>query len=116
MTDVREVQSTLANGPGGIVLLSCPVALYALAGRGYAVFARHMLPVVPFLCITAAWAAVGVARRLAAATVVVSGPIVVSGFSRTALWTITICVLLVAAEPAWRSVMLDLVPPGATFS
>jgi len=188
VTDVREVQSTMANGPGGIVLgrgwtyfarvvlpaavgwpmfvmgvagacglvattwrraavlLAFPLAYYAVAGRGYGVFARHMLPVVPFLCITAAWATVGVARRLAAAAVVVSGsvvvsgargvsgPVVVSGFSRTALWTITICVLLVAAEPAWRSVMfdrllattdnriitgralLDLVPPGATFS
>ncbi len=53
------------------------------------------------------------ARDLAAAAVVgsgargVSGPIVVSGFSRTSLWTTAVCVLLVAAEPAWRSVMFD---------
>ncbi len=167
VTDVREVQATLANGPGGIapgrgwvyfsgvvlpaavgwpmfvmgvagavgllatawrrgvVLLSFPLAYYVIAGRGYGVFARHMLPVVPFLCISAAWATVAVARRCS---------VVVSGFSRTPGRATVVCVLLVAAEPAWRSVrldqllattdnrvvtaraLLDLVPPGSTFS
>ncbi len=37
------------------VLLVFPLAYYAVAGRGYAVFARHILPVVPFVCILAAW-------------------------------------------------------------
>lgn len=174
VTDAREVQATLTDGPGGIVLgrgwiyfaqvvlpaavgwpmfvagiagavglvvtswrrgvvlLAFPVAYYVVAGRGYGVFARHMLPVIPFLCITAAWATVGAARRLAA---------IVAGVSRTipnwmaaAPTSLAVCVVLVAAEPAWRSVRLDqllattdnrvvtaralvgIVPPGATFS
>jgi Dolichyl-phosphate-mannose-protein mannosyltransferase len=164
VADVREVRSTLANGPGGIVLergwvyfarvvlpaalgwpmfvlgvagavgllatawrravvlLAFPVAYYAFAGHGYGVFARHMLPVVPFLCITAAWATVGLARRLASAARPAVRP-----------WAITGCALLVAAEPAWKSVRLDrllattdnrvvagralpdFVPPGSSF-
>lgn len=167
LADIREVQATLANGAGGIVLgrgwwyfgrvvlpaavgwpmlalavgggiglcisawrrgvvlLAFPVAYYAFAGRGYGVFARHMVPLVPFLCVTAAWATVAAARRL---------PIVVSGFSRTVLNGVTAtCVLLVAAPPAWNSVRIshllattdnrvvvgralqDLLAPGSTF-
>lgn len=37
------------------VLLAFPIAYYLIAGRGYTVFARYILPVVPFLCIIAAW-------------------------------------------------------------
>src|SRR5262249_10237525 len=54
------------------VVLAFPIAYYLVAGRGYAVFARYILPVVPFLCITAAWLAVAgvrtTTRRAAAAT------------------------------------------------
>lgn len=170
VTDVREVQSTLANGPGGIVLgrgwvyyarvvlpaaigwpmfisgvagaagllatawrravvlLAFPAAYYLVAGRGYGVFARHMLPVVPFLCLTAAWGTVHAARRLAS--------VVVSGVSRTPAasgWATALFVLAVAAEPAWRSLtldrllattdnrivtaatLIDIVPPRASF-
>lgn len=37
------------------VVLAFPIAYYLFAGRGLTVFARYILPVVPFLCISAAW-------------------------------------------------------------
>jgi hypothetical protein len=36
-----------------LLLLAFPLVYYAVAGRGYTVFARYMVPVVPFLCVTA---------------------------------------------------------------
>ena len=39
-------------------ILAFPVAYYAFAGRGYAVFARYIVPIVPFVCLAAAWFAV----------------------------------------------------------
>jgi 4-amino-4-deoxy-L-arabinose transferase-like glycosyltransferase len=47
------------------VVFAFPIAYYLLAGRGYTVFARYILPAIPFLCIGAAWAVVTAARRLA---------------------------------------------------
>ena len=51
-----------------LVLGSFPVAYYIVAGAGYNVFVRYMLPVVPFLCIFAAFfvgsAAVAIAPAL----------------------------------------------------
>jgi hypothetical protein len=49
------------------VLLAFPIAYYVVAGSGYAVFARYMIPVLPFLCIAAAWLAVVVVRTVAGA-------------------------------------------------
>jgi hypothetical protein len=46
------------------VLFAFPVAYYALAGRGYTVFARYIIPVLPFLCIAAAWFIVTSVRAL----------------------------------------------------
>ena len=43
-----------------------PVAYYVLLGSGYTVFARYMLPVVPFLCLTAAYTVTEAASWLAA--------------------------------------------------
>lgn len=50
----------------GIVVLAFPLAYYVAAGYGHTVFARYMLPVVPFLCLSAAWAIVAGARALRA--------------------------------------------------
>lgn len=56
----------LASGLAGMLLLahrdprlaavfcSFPIAYYIVAGAGYTVFVRYMIPVIPFLCITAA--------------------------------------------------------------
>jgi hypothetical protein len=46
------------------LLLAFPASYYVVAGRGYTVFARYMIPVVPFLCITAAFLVTFVARAV----------------------------------------------------
>jgi hypothetical protein len=54
------------------VVLAFPIAYYAVAGYGHTVFARYIVPVLPFLCVAAAWFVVAAVRaivpgRLAAA-------------------------------------------------
>lgn len=53
-----------------VVVLAFPLAYYVAAGYGHTVFARYMLPVVPFICLTAAWAVIAGARALRAERVV----------------------------------------------
>lgn len=48
-----------------ILLCAYPLAYYLAAGGGYMVYVRYMLPVVPFLCLTAAVAVMALARGLA---------------------------------------------------
>ena len=56
----------------GVLVALFPVSYYALLGGGYTVFTRHMIPVVPFLCLTAGyfiaetagWVATRCRRRL----------------------------------------------------
>jgi hypothetical protein len=50
-----------------VVLGSFPVAYYLVAGAGYNVFVRYMLPVVPFLCIFAGYFAASAAVAIASA-------------------------------------------------
>jgi 4-amino-4-deoxy-L-arabinose transferase-like glycosyltransferase len=57
----------LAEEPGrGLVLLSFPIAYYVVAGGLRNLFFRYAIPLVPFLCLTAAravtWTAAAVAR------------------------------------------------------
>jgi hypothetical protein len=47
------------------VLFAFPIAYYLVAGRGYTVFARYIIPVLPFLCIAAAWFVVTAVRVVA---------------------------------------------------
>ena len=49
----------------GLILLSFPLAYYLVIGSGYTVFARYILPVVPFLCLAAAFAVNQLAFRVA---------------------------------------------------
>jgi hypothetical protein len=44
------------------VLLSFPIAYYIVAGAGHTVFARYIIPVLPFLAVAAAWSVVTVVR------------------------------------------------------
>jgi hypothetical protein len=48
-----------------LVLSVFPVAYYAVAGAGYNVFVRYMIPVVPFLCVYAGFAVAEAAAGLA---------------------------------------------------
>ena len=46
----------------GLLVALFPVSYYALMGSGYTVFVRHMVPVVPFLCLAAAYFIAGECR------------------------------------------------------
>jgi hypothetical protein len=46
------------------LVCSFPVLYYLLLGRGTTVFVRYMIPIVPFLCITAAISAMALTNRL----------------------------------------------------
>ena len=49
-----------------VLLLAFPVVYYLIAGRGHTVFVRYMVPVVPFLCITAGYFATSLASSIRA--------------------------------------------------
>jgi hypothetical protein len=49
----------------GALVALFPVAYYLVLGSGYTVFARYMLPVVPFLCLAAGYALTEAARWIA---------------------------------------------------
>jgi dolichyl-phosphate-mannose-protein mannosyltransferase len=49
----------------GVLVALFPVTYYALLGSGYTVFTRHMVPMVPFLCLTAGYCIAEIAARLA---------------------------------------------------
>jgi hypothetical protein len=51
-----------ARGRTGVLLGVFPVLYYAITGAALTVFARYILPVVPFLCLAAAYATVAAAR------------------------------------------------------
>jgi len=44
------------EGRKGVLVALFPIAYYAIAGSGRTVFARHILPIVPFLCLSAGYA------------------------------------------------------------
>jgi hypothetical protein len=46
------------------VVFAFPISYYLAAGRGYTVFARYIIPILPFLCIAASWLVVETARAL----------------------------------------------------
>lgn len=104
------------------VVVAFPITYYIVAGRGLGVFARYIVPVVPFLCLAAAWLMVEVVRRttaryspawrraaMAAATVLMVAP--------TAYKSVLLDGLLVTTDNraiAARA-LLDVVPPGSLF-
>jgi 4-amino-4-deoxy-L-arabinose transferase-like glycosyltransferase len=78
------------------VLFAFPLAYYAIAGRGYTVFARYIIPVIPFLCIAAGWAVVSATRALARS----STPAAAQALAG-------ICAFLVVVPTALQTIMLD---------
>jgi hypothetical protein len=50
-----------------VVLCTFPLLFFLVVGRGHSVFLRYIVPVVPFLCITGAFALVWTVRRFASA-------------------------------------------------
>jgi hypothetical protein len=78
------------------VVLAFPIAYYLVAGRGFGVFARYMLPVVPFLCLTAAWLVVTAVRA-----------VVRSGSPALQRALIAAATVAMVAPSAYRTVLLD---------
>ena len=77
----------------GALVTVFPLAMFAVAGSSRNAFVRYMLPVVPFLCITAGWLVAQVATRL-------------SKHMRhpQAMALATAMVIALAAPTAWSSV------------
>ena len=50
----------------GALVAAFPLAYYLVVGSGYTVFARYIIPVVPFLCLTASNAVIAAAQWMAA--------------------------------------------------
>jgi hypothetical protein len=76
------------------VVLAFPIAYYVVAGSGYRVLARDMIPVLPFLCITAAWL-----------TVTAVHTVVGANRPKTRAW-ITAAAALAILAPSLRNVIL----------
>jgi hypothetical protein len=81
----------------GTLIALFPVAYYLVLGSGYTVFARYMMPVVPFLCLTAGYATTAVGRWLADR----------AGRPAWAPFTVAIGALLVLAPPTASVFHLD---------
>jgi 4-amino-4-deoxy-L-arabinose transferase-like glycosyltransferase len=97
LAGLAGVMGLLATAPRrSAILLSFPIAYYIVAGSGHTVFARYIIPDLPFLAIAAAWLVVSVVR----ATIPASRP--------TARAWVTIAVSLAAVAPsAIRLATLD---------
>ena len=81
----------------GVVVALFPVAYWALVGSGATVFARYILPVVPFLCLTAAYAVTELSRTMTA----------LSGRPKWSHAISSALALLVVAPSAWSVVQFD---------
>ena len=74
-----------------------PVAYFMMIGRGYTVFVRYMLPVIPFLCLTGAWASVSFGSALASAI----------GRSARTIWMTLLLAALIIAPSTWNVIQID---------
>ena len=104
------------------VLFAFPITYYVFAGRGYTVFARYIIPVLPFICISAAWLVVTAVRGLTrsmtpavrtaaitAASLVVVAPTAAKTFAADRLLATTDNRVVVAR------VLADMLPEDATL-
>jgi hypothetical protein len=104
------------------VLFAFPIAYYVVAGRGYTVFARYIIPVLPFLCIAAAWFVVTTVRVLAkAATPTVQGALIAAAaiavVAPTARRTLELDRLLATTDnrAIVAHALADVVPPDSSL-
>jgi Dolichyl-phosphate-mannose-protein mannosyltransferase len=80
------------------VVLAFPLAYFIVAGSGYRVFARDVLPLLPFLCIAAGWLVVAAVRAILPA----SAPL-----GRG--WATAAVALAIVAPSARNDILLDRV-------
>lgn len=81
----------------GILFAIFPIVYFAVVGAGQTAFARYILPIVPFLCVAAAYFVVALARVVAD----------VAGRSVTGAVAWVIAIVL-AAPSAWSAARIDL--------
>jgi hypothetical protein len=79
------------------ILFAFPIAYYIVAGRGQTVFARYMVPIVPFIC---------AAAGLFVAVVVRAVPRPIAGDTQR-LVVAALLALAVGSLSLWKSVQLD---------
>ncbi len=84
------------NPRTAVVLLLFPAAYYATVGSAYTVFARYAVPLVPFLCLTAALTVTELARVIAGRT-----------RWRRELAVAWVLAALVIGPPVWSVVQFD---------
>lgn len=94
VTGLAGLAFLLARRPRiGVLLGTFPIAYYLVAGSGYTVYVRYMIPAVPYLCLTAAVLVCVVAdyaRRLGRGALV------------GATVALAACVVWPSAESVWR--------------
>jgi hypothetical protein len=78
------------------VLLAFPIAYYVIAGSGHTVFARYMMPELPFLAIAAAWF-----------VVTLVGGVMHAWRPALQSWAIAVVAVLAVAPSAVRLVQID---------
>ncbi|MEO8259442.1 MAG: glycosyltransferase family 39 protein [Acidobacteriota bacterium] len=83
----------------GALLLSFPLAYYAAAGSIRNLFFRYAIPVVPFLCLTAAWLICRAARYIAS-----SATSATSAFSRPRYAVVAAVLAVLIAAPSAISI------------
>ena len=62
------------------LLLAFPLVYYCVAGRGYTVFARYMVPIVPFVALAAGYLAASLARAVSVAVPRLPSPLTCGAF------------------------------------
>lgn len=82
------------------VFLAFPLAYYLYAGQSYSVFARYIEPVIPFLCLAAAWTVATGVRLVARSEA--DAPA-----SRSPSIAIAVTALLFVTPTAWSTIQLD---------
>lgn len=82
------------------VFLAFPLAYYLYAGQSYSVFARYIEPVIPFLCLAAAWAVATGVRLVARSEAHAPA-------SRSQSIALAVTALLCIAPSAWSTIQLD---------
>jgi Dolichyl-phosphate-mannose-protein mannosyltransferase len=80
----------------GLIFALFPVTYFAIIGAGQTAFARYIIPIVPFLCLSAAYLTVQSARALALRNPRVSAPAMA--------WLLA---ALLAAPSAWTAARTD---------
>jgi hypothetical protein len=102
LTGLAGIVGVIARTPTiGLLLFSYPIAYFAMAGSLRELFFRYAIPVVPFLCLAAAWLVRLAGRHLASQTLTGIVPL---AWRREVLVTtaLSLAVILPSAVSTWQ--------------